>query len=246
MKAMIFAAGMGTRLKPMTDTMPKALVPVEGKPLLRYVIEKLAKSGFDELVINVHHFGDQIIDYLARNHNFGLHIEVSDERGNLLDTGGGIKKAAHFFDDGKPFLVHNVDIFSSADLAGLYQYHLDHHADVTLLSSPRTTTRYLLFDEEERLNGWINTQTGETKSPYPDFKPSRFHQLAFSGIHVISPSVFPLMDSFPEKFPIMDFYLRMADRLRIVACPDAHLELLDVGKLFALNDASLFVKKYGL
>ncbi|MBQ3681272.1 MAG: NTP transferase domain-containing protein, partial [Paludibacteraceae bacterium] len=116
MKAMIFAAGLGTRLKPLTDDRPKAMVEVNGKPLIQHIIEKLTANGFDEIIVNVHHFAEQIIDFLRENNNFGIRIEISDERGMLLETGGGIKKAAHFFDDGKPFLVHNVDIFSNADL----------------------------------------------------------------------------------------------------------------------------------
>lgn len=242
---MIFAAGLGTRLKPLTDSMPKALVPVAGVPLLQHVILKLAHAGFNQIVINVHHFPDMIIDFLRKNDNFGLSVSVSDERNLLLDTGGGIRKASSFFDDGQPFLVHNVDILSNVDLAAFYQYHLQHKADVTLLTSWRQTQRYLLFDKETlQLHGWENTATGQTKSPYPDFNPAAYRQLAFSGIHVISPSVFPLMQSYPEVFPIMDFYLQQCRQLNIVAYPDKDLQMVDVGKLFALDQAEQFVQTH--
>ena len=151
MKAMIFAAGLGTRLKPLTDHMPKALVPVNGRPMLEHVILKLKQSGFNELVINIHHFGEQIIDFLEANQNFGLTIHISDEREQLLDTGGGIKKAAPFFQGNEPFLIHNVDILSDTDLKALYEYHLHSGNDATLLASKRTTARYLLFDLSDRL-----------------------------------------------------------------------------------------------
>ncbi len=145
---MIFAAGLGTRLKPITDSIPKALVPINGKPLLQFVIEKLKMSGFDEIIVNVHHFPDQIIDFLNTNYNFGIHIEVSDERDLLLDTGGGIRKAQWFFDDGKPFLVHNVDILSNVDLKALYHQHLRTNCLATLVVSQRNTFRYLLFNDD--------------------------------------------------------------------------------------------------
>ena len=141
MKAMIFAAGLGTRLKPMTDTIPKALVPIAGKPLLEHVILRLKEAGFDELIVNVHHFPDQIIDFLRANNNFGIRIEISDERDVLLDTGGAIRKAAWFFDDGKPFLVHNVDILSNLNLGDLYHQHLTTNPLATLVVSERDTFR---------------------------------------------------------------------------------------------------------
>ena len=132
MKAMIFAAGLGTRLKPLTDNIPKALVPVAGKPLLQHTIEKLKQSGFDEIIINIHHFGQQIIDFVQENHLFDIRIEFSDEREQLLDTGGGIKKAAWFFDDNEPFLIHNVDILSNVNLHDLYHFHLKNNTAATL------------------------------------------------------------------------------------------------------------------
>ena len=140
---MVFAAGLGTRLKPLTDTMPKALVPVGGRTLLEHVVTRLAGQGFDEMIINVHHHAEQIIDYLKEKKNFGIRIEISDEREMLLDTGGGIRKAAHFFNDGEPFLVHNVDILSDANLKELYEIHKAQGNDATLLVKERETSRYL-------------------------------------------------------------------------------------------------------
>lgn len=245
MKAMIFAAGLGSRLKPITDSIPKALVPVGDKTLLQHVIDKLADSGFRDIVINVHHFSGQIVDFLKSNDNFGLNIAVSDETGQLLDTGGGIKNAAALLNDGEPFLVHNVDILSNVDLTRLYKSHVQSGADVSLLTSWRETQRYLLFDQDYRLVGWENIATGQTKSPYPDFKPDGYRQYAFSGIHVISPSVFPFMLSYPDVFPIMDFYLQQADKLHIRAYPLDDLRLVDVGKLYSLQQAEDFLAENG-
>ena len=154
---MIFAAGLGTRLKPLTDHMPKALVPVAGKPMLEHVILKLIASGFDEIVINVHHFAEQIIDFLKEKNNFGIKIWISDETEELLDTGGGIKKASSLLNE--PFLVHNADILSNVDLKTLYDFHIASENDATLLVSPRKTVRYLLFNQTNRLCGWINKDT---------------------------------------------------------------------------------------
>lgn len=246
MKAMIFAAGMGTRLKPITDTLPKALVPIAGKTLLERVIGKLADAGFAQLVINVHHFGEQIISFLDEHRNFGLDIQVSDERGNLLDTGGGIRKAAPLLAGSEPFLIHNVDILSNVDLAAVYREHLERKADVSLLVSERETQRYLLFDErqDERLMGWTNIATGDVKSPYPDFEPGRYRRLAFAGIHVMGASALQHMQSWPDKFPIMDFYLAEAAKLNIKAQVAQGLEMVDVGKLYAIEQAEDFVGKH--
>ena len=162
---MIFAAGLGSRLKPLTDSMPKALVPIAGRPMLEHVILKLKASGFTEIVINIHHFGEQILDFLKANDNFGLTIHISDEREQLLDTGGGVRKACTFFEHSdEPFLVHNVDILSDVDLKELYDYHLQNGSVATLLASRRKTSRYLLFDTDRRLCGWINKDTGQVKA----------------------------------------------------------------------------------
>ena len=232
---MIFAAGLGTRLKPLTDTMPKALVPVSGKPLLEHIIEKLKSAGFDEIIINVHHFSEQIALFLAEKNNFGIRIEISDETDLLLETGGGIKKAAAFFDDGKPFLVHNVDIFSNADLREMCDFSLKTNALATLLVSKRQTSRYLLFDENGRLAGWFNEKTGEVKSPYKNLNINNYEKLAFGGIHVISPKIFELMNNWTGKFSIIDFYLSLCDKHKICAYVPENLKLLDVGKVDSLD-----------
>lgn len=239
---MIFAAGLGTRLKPITDTIPKALVPVGGKTLLEHVITKLANQGFDELIVNVHHHADKIIDFLKEKNNFGLRIEVSDEREMLLDTGGGIRKAAHFFNDGEPFLIHNVDILSDANLAELYRIHKESGNDATLLVKERETSRYLYFDEAKQLKGWMNTKTGETKSPFADFHPEQENKFAFSGIHVLSPTIFEFMKDYPAKFPIMDFYIENASQARIGYHLNNNLRMIDVGKLDSLKEAEELYK----
>ena len=241
MKAMIFAAGLGTRLKPITDSIPKALVPICGKPLLQLVIERLVKYGFNEIIVNVHHFPDQIIDFLKENNDFGIRIEVSDERDLLLDTGGGVRKAAWFFDDNEPFLIHNVDILSNADLGELYRRHLATNSLATLVVSERDTFRYLLFDQNLRLNGWINEKTGETK-PAGLQRTAEQRKLAFSGIQVMSPAVFDFMAGYEPKFPIMDFYLTHAASEIISGFVPADYKMLDVGKLNVIDEAEMFVK----
>lgn len=237
---MIFAAGLGTRLKPMTDTIPKALVPIAGKPLLEHVILRLKEAGFDELIVNVHHFPDQIIDFLRANNNFGIRIEISDERDLLLDTGGAIRKAAWFFDDGQPFLVHNVDILSNLDLKKLYDQHQTANPLATLVVSERDTFRYLLFNGDNRLCGWINEKTGETK-PVKFETIKRFNKLAFAGIQVLSPDVFDRMESLQPKFPIMDFYLSNAQQQIINGYIPTDFRMMDVGKLNVLDEAEKFV-----
>ena len=225
---MIFAAGLGTRLKPLTDTMPKALVPVGGRPLLWHVIMKLKDSGFERIVVNVHHFAQQIIDYLAANQNFGLDIRISDESEKLLETGGGIKKALPLFDPHSPILIHNVDILSNVDLSQL-------DVDVpTLVVSERKTKRYLQFDESMRLIGWKNIETGEVKG-------REGRSLAFSGIHVFHPSLFPLLNDWPERFPVMDFYLKVCAHHLVRGVEVKNLQLLDVGKLDTLEQAKSFI-----
>ena len=236
---MIFAAGLGTRLKPLTDTMPKALVPVGGKPLIEHVVEKLKVAGAERMVVNVHHFARQVVDYLQENGNFGVNISISDESAKLLDTGGGLKKAAPLFMPNAPVLIHNVDILSNVDLRWLYENSKDSGA--TLLVSERKTKRYLLFNDDMRLVGWTNIETGEVKSPYKDLNVSSCKMYAFSGIHVFSPRLFPLMDDFPDKFGIIDFYLKVCGEAVIKGCLKSDLRLLDVGKLDTLAEAECFL-----
>ena len=244
MKAMIFAAGLGTRLKPLTDHMPKALVPVAGTPMLEHVICKLKDSGFTEIVINIHHFGQQIIDFLNANQNFGLTIHISDERDELLDTGGGIKKARTFFQGNEPFLVHNVDILSDTNLKDLYEFHLRSGNDATLLASKRNTVRYLLFDSSNHLNGWINKDTLQTKPEGFTYDPKLHHEYAFSGIHVVSPSLYHYMDDkWDGKFSIMDFYLKTCQVAQIGGYLKDELRLIDIGKPETLIKANDFLKE---
>ena len=207
---------------------------------MEHVILKLKASGFDEIIVNVHHFPDQIIDFLKENNNFGIRIEVSDERDLLLDTGGGIRKVKWFFDDGKPFLVHNVDILSDVDLKVLCNEHIKSGSVATLVVSERDTFRYLLFNNDKRLCGWINEKTGKTK-PVKLADVSDYNKLAFAGIQVLSPMVFDLMEKLEPKFPIMDFYLSNAGRKKITGFIPNNFHILDVGKLNALDEAEKFV-----
>ena len=239
MQAMVFAAGLGTRLKPLTDTMPKALVPVCGKPLLYHVLCRLRDAGYDDIVVNIHHFAGQIKDYLEAN-DFGVRIRVSDESDLLRETGGGILFARRFLErpDGEPFLVHNVDIVSNLDLAW-FREQWRPGALATLLVSERRTQRYLLFDDDMRLVGWTNIATGEVRSPYLDLDPEKYRKFAFAGIHNISPSVFGVFDfcGCTERFPIMDFYLQVCASHPIYGAVAPNLTLVDVGKIETLAEA---------
>ncbi|WP_455058870.1 nucleotidyltransferase family protein [Prevotella pallens] len=264
MQSMIFAAGLGTRLKPLTDRIPKALVRVGGKPLIEYVLKNLVAAGSKRIVVNVHHFANQIIEYLQQN-DFGVDIRVSDETEMLLDTGGGIKNAAPFFNTSEPVLIHNVDILSNVDLRALYNYaceaEIEEKVDAVLLVSLRKTKRYLIFNEDMRLVGWTNVDTGEVKSPYETLHELTFTQpydnnnvtneqygytlFAFSGIHVIGNKVFEAMNECSANFPIMDFYLQYAKDLHFVGKVKNNLKLMDVGKLDTLAEADAFVKQLG-
>lgn len=241
MRAMLFAAGLGTRLRPLTDHMPKALVPVGGRPLLEITANRLRQAGVTEMVINIHHFAQQIREYI-NIHNLGIKIHLSDESAELLDTGGGLKKALRLLDatDESPVLIHNVDILSNADLRSFYANNQE--ADVTLLVSPRKTQRYLLFNAEMRLVGWTNTATGEVRSPFDHLDVSQCQMYAFSGIHIVSPKILQAMEDWPEKFPIMDFYLRHCNNLHIQGALDKNLRLLDVGKQDTLTAAEEFLQ----
>lgn len=248
---MIFAAGMGTRLKPLTDIIPKALIPVAGKPLLQRVLERVDGKG-NRIVVNIHHHADQIRNFLdITRHHWMSDISVSDESEKLLETGGGIRKASPLFTNGEPVLIHNCDIISNADLDAFYQQ--SHGNDATLLVSSRKTQRYLLFDDTMRLVGWTNITTGEVKSPYPEIVAlsgyndtetllsHSLHMYAFSGIHTISPSMFTVMNQWPERFPIMDFYLQSCKDHVIRGIVSDDLRLLDVGKLDTLESARGFL-----
>ena len=237
MKAMIFAAGLGTRLKPLTDNIPKALVTIGGKPLLQHTIEKLKSSGFDEIIINIHHFADQIVEFILSKNSFDIKIEFSDESNELLDTGGGIKKASHFFCDGEPFLIHNVDILSNINLNDLYLFHKSSNSIATLVCSKRKTSRYLLFNTANQLKGWTNKETGKIKSPNKLLDLKQYNELAFSGIHILEPSIFKYMIDFPEKFSIIDFYIFLSQYELIRAFAPEDIQMIDVGKPDTLKEA---------
>ena len=240
MKALIFSAGMGVRLKPLTDNMPKALVPIGGVPMLERAIRVVMEAGCTEIVVNVHHFAEQIIDFLEEKQSFGIKIHISDERDYLLETGGGLKHAAEFLAGDEPILLYNVDILSNVDLKKLYEQHLKNNALATLLVSRRKTSRYLLFNEG-RLYGWKNVETGEVKSLYPNFEPERFDSLAFAGIHVVSPKIFEYMEEWTGKFSIIQFYLSVCAQSLICAYEMEGLKLLDVGKIDVLEKAEAFL-----
>ena len=196
-----------------------------------------------EIVINVHHFAQQIIDFVQANDHFGIDIRFSDETDMLLETGGGLKKAARIFSNDQPILIHNVDILSNADLLSLYD-EASTTGVTTLLVSQRDTQRYLLFDDTNRLVGWTNIATGEIRSPFPDLKALEssclLKKFAFSGIQVFHPSLLPLMDSWQGKFSIIDFYLSICDKVEIRCHFASDLQLLDVGKLDTIAKAEAF------
>ena len=236
--AMIFAAGLGTRLRPITDNMPKALVKIGARPLLRIVMERLAHFGYDHIVVNVHHFAGQIEDYLSSVDIPGVRVSISDERDMLRDTGGGILHAEPLLGDGR-FLVHNVDIISDLDLNWL-DASVRPGALATLAVSDRKTSRYLLFDDDMRLAGWTNVSTGEVRTPYPGLDVNACRKYAFSGIHILSHDIFSIFreTGFRDKFSIIDFYLAVAASYPVYGAVPDSLTLVDVGKPESLAKAA--------
>ncbi len=278
MTAMIFAAGLGTRLKPLTDTMPKALVPVHGQPLLAYQIDKLKRAGINDIIVNVHHFPDMIIDYLRENDNFGCNIHISDEREQLLDTGGGLLKAWSTFAPNEPLLAINVDIVSDINFQDVINQSqiLNPKSKISnikskilalLIVKSRETQRYLCFDENNNLCGWMNIATGETrpsnfKSPISNlqspisniqYQISNIKSLAFSGMQLLSPAALPLLQAYNSslipaeqsintsfhKFSVIDFYLYVVEHhLGDLRALEIDVPLLDVGKISQLSQLS--------
>ena len=271
MRAMIFAAGLGTRLKPLTDTLPKALVPLAGKTLLQWQIERLKAAGITDIVVNVHHFPDMIINYLRDNDNFGCRIAVSDERDMLLETGGGLRKAKELLTSSpnsliasSPILICNVDILSNIDLPTLLQAYNPEEMGVVVVS-PRDTQRYLLFDETNRLCGWTNIATGEVRpaslvsslnilpptgeadlqaKPTYQLQRSDLSPLAFSGMQVLNPRIFDVMDKVVaekgDKFSLIDLYLSIAEKEILRAFIPENYRMMDVGKIAQLSEAESF------
>lgn len=245
MKAMIFAAGLGTRLKPLTDTMPKALVPIAGKPLLQWQIEKLKAAGVEDIIVNVHHFPDMIIDFLREHDNFGCNISISDERDQLLDTGGGLRKA---WTAPEPILALNVDILSNVDLTTfINNYENLHKGDSPccvnesscaglLVVSERQTQRYLCFDEDNKMCGWTNINTGEIK--VRDGK-----HFAFSGMQILSPVMRDYLAAMPEtKFSLIDLYLYACQTENLQAYVPENYKMMDIGKIDHLDEAIHFAE----
>lgn len=273
MRAMIFAAGLGTRLKPLTDTLPKALVPLAGKTLLQWQIERLKAAGITDIVVNVHHFPDMIINYLRENDNFGCRIAVSDERDMLLETGGGLRKAKSLLlgigsresgNNDEPILICNVDILSNIDLPTLLHAYNPEEMGVVVVS-PRDTQRYLLFDETNRLCGWTNIATGEVRpaslvsslnilpptgeadlqaKPTCQLQRSDLSPLAFSGMQVLNPRIFDVMDKVVaekgDKFSLIDLYLSIAEKEILRAFIPENYRMMDVGKIAQLSKAESF------
>lgn len=239
MKAMIFAAGLGTRLRPFTETLPKALIEVGGKPMIERIILKLKLSGITEILINLHHFPLQIKNFIQQKNSFGLNIQFSDESEELLETGGGLKKASWFFDDGKPFLVHNVDVLSNVNLLEMINFHTKNKALATLFVQERQTSRYLLMNGQNRLAGWINQKTNETRLCFPQEK--NLKKMAFNGIHIIDPRIFDLFTE-QGKFSIIETYLRLASTEKITGFMDENAHFVDIGKPESLLQAEILVK----
>ena len=237
MKAMILAAGLGTRLKPLTDSIPKALIKIKGKTLLGIALNKLIKSGFNNIIINVHHHSEQIIQFLDKN-KFNADITISDETDKLLDTGGGLKKAKLFFDDNSPFLVYNVDIISNLDLKKLYTFHTETLAIATLVVRKRESGRYLLFNSKNILCGWRNAKSGETKLIRSD---KLQYEFAFSGIQVLDPEILSLMPD-DNVFSLIDLYLNVGSKHNISAFIDDESYWLDVGNPENLKAAESIIK----
>lgn len=230
-KAMLFAAGLGTRLKPFTDYHPKALAIVKGKPLLQRNIEYLKSFGIEEIIVNVHHFADQIETFLETHQNFGISIRISDERNEVLETGGGLVKAQDWLKD-ESFIVMNVDILTDLDLNQFIAFHQQKKSLVTLAVSDRESSRKLLFEENKNLKGWKNTNTGE--EIIVSDKPLK--ELAFSGVHIIEPTIFNHLPK-SGKFSIMKSYMELMKSEKLIGFDHSGGILIDVGKPESLKKA---------
>ncbi|MBC8183622.1 nucleotidyltransferase family protein [candidate division KSB1 bacterium] len=240
MKAMILAAGYGTRLKPLTDKTPKALIKINQTPLLELVIKKLIAADVSEIIINIHHHAEQIISFIKEKRNFGIRIEFSKEA-EILGTGGGLKQAAHFFDDGKPFFLHNVDILSTINLPDMYQYHLERNSLVTLALKKRETKRFFIIDDKNFICGHADiskkvTRIKRTPQGKTDLMP-------FCGIHVISPKIFDYLKQ-TGQFSIVDVYLDLiANGLPVIGYLADKNYWKDIGKLDTLKEVQEEIEK---
>lgn len=249
---MIFCAGLGTRLKPITDTMPKALVPLAGKPLLQWQVEKLRDAGITDIIVNVHHFPDQIIETVRANDGWGCNITISDERDQLLDTGGGLKKALTPYTlHPTPILACNVDILSNIDIRALIAEY-ERTGISQLVVSERKTQRYLCFDERDYLCGWTNIATGEVRPTNLQSSISNFQKLAFSGMQILSPETLALLAKMPQdKFSLIDFYLSLCEHTPFTiyhlpilkAFVPKDYRMMDVGKIDQIAEAEAFAER---
>ena len=248
MNALIFSAGLGTRLKPLTDTLPKALVPIGGKPLLQWQVERLRAAGITNIVVNVHHFADKIIEAIREADGWGCTIQVSDERDCLLETGGGLRKAKDLLlrsdNDQTPILACNVDILRNIDIQSLCAAY-DPHTMGTLVVSERQTQRYLLFDEQHTLRGWTNIATGEVRPASLQIQHD-FQRLAFSGRQILNPAIFNHMEAIMaakgEKFSLIDLYLSLCSEYVFKAYVPSDYRMMDVGKINQIAEAERFAQ----
>jgi NDP-sugar pyrophosphorylase family protein len=241
LKALILAAGLGTRLMPLTANLPKALVKINGVTLLEIALRKVAAAGFSDIIVNVHHHAGQVIDFLSKNQFPGINISISNESSLLLDTGGAIRKARWFLDGKEPFLVHNVDIISDISIQSLLSGHLKKKALATLSVSDRPTKRYFLFDKSLKLSGWTDTSTGETRWAGKAIDDAQ--KLAFNGIHILSPEIFSMMEE-KERFSVIDLYLKMAENKPIFGQLQPGNTWFDLGKPEQIEIVASFLKTH--
>jgi len=234
---MILAAGLGSRLKSLTKNTSKALIEINNKSLLEIVITNLKAQGITEIIINVYHHAQQIIDYVNTNNKFGIDIEFSQEA-KLLDTGGGLKKASWFFDDGAPFLLHNVDVISDLNIEEMLEYHKNNNSIISIAVRKRKTSRYFMFDENYQLCGWKNEATGKQKIAKEITQ--NVHPFSFMGIHIISPGVFKYFPN-EDKFSIVDFYLNIAAKHKIFGFQADKYSWIDCGKPENLSEAEKYI-----
>ncbi|MBD5226233.1 MAG: NTP transferase domain-containing protein [Bacteroidales bacterium] len=242
---MIFAAGIGSRLKPFTDSHPKALAPVCGVPALERVLIRVRDAGIKKVVVNVHHFASQIIEFLEHNSFFGLDVTISDETGRLLDTGGGLLKAEELLMGSEPILLHNADIITDASISDMKQSHLSHGSDVTLLVSSRSSSRMLYFSQSNLLQGWKNLNSGQQIPVSVNLE--NYISMAFGGVHIVSPDIFKLLRRYEKEiagegnpFSIMPFYLWAINQLAIYGwCPPSPFRWFDIGTPEKLKAAGI-------
>ena len=248
MKAMLLAAGFGTRLKPFTINHPKALAEVNGKSLLQRNIEYLQQFGIYDVIINVHHFADQIIESVKNNNGWGSNINISDERDAILETGGGLKRAAWFFKNDDDFVLMNADILTDLPLNEMIAFHKKNKPLATLATTNRKTSRYFLFNEENILCGWKNVKTGEVKAPISsesvrDGEGLGVRAKAFSGVHIISTEIFSLIRQTEIKFSMVDVYLSLCAEHKIFSFDHSNTKFVDVGKPESLQQAAVLFNK---